>query len=76
MKEYADIIEAYHEVARSEAGQTVLADLQRQFGFVTRPMFTGDVNEMLHRDGQRAVVAHIGRMLESDPAVYRKGTVE
>lgn len=71
MTTHADIIDAYHEVARSEAGQIVLADLQRQFGFATHPMFRGDVNELVHRDGQRAVLAYIGRKLESDPAHYR-----
>ena len=76
MTTHADIVEAYQEVARSEAGQIMLADMQRRFGFSTGPMFTGDANLCIHRDGQRSVLAHIGRILESDPEAYRKGTTE
>ena len=66
-----EIVEAYQEVARSTAGQIMLADLEARFGYSTRPMFDGDPNWAIFRDGGRSVLAHIGRVIET-PADYEQ----
>ena len=63
-----EIVAAYHDVAASRAGQIMLADLEARFGWTTKTTFDQrDVSGLLlaHREGGRAVLAHMGRMIET-----------
>lgn len=67
----ADTILAYKSVFATQDGQIVLADLMRHFGYTNHSTFSegGDVNQTLVREGQRTVLIHIGRRINSDPAI-------
>lgn len=63
-----DIAQAYVDMAQSKSGQIVLADMERRFGYTRRTMLDGDDTTGLRlawREGGRAVLAHISRMIES-----------
>lgn len=66
--DHEKIVAAYHDLAASASGQLVLADLEARFGWTSRSMF--DPNDpngltLAWREGGRAVLAHIGRMIET-----------
>lgn len=63
----SEVHAAYAEFGASHYGRIVLGDLEARFGFSTRPMFDGDVNRTIHRDGSRAVLIHIARMMTTVP---------
>jgi hypothetical protein len=70
------IVAAYQAVAASEAGRIMLADLEVRFGFTTRSMFDrNDMSGLLlaNREGQRSVLAHIGRVIETPVGQATKG---
>jgi hypothetical protein len=67
------IAEAYRSVFCGEDGQIVLADLATRFGFQTRSTFVeGDVNRTVFNEGGRAVLIHMGRMIEADPEELKR----
>lgn len=58
-----EAVEAYAQVFATEAGKTVLRDLEMRFGFLTGSMYQGDVHAMCVNEGSRKVLVHIGNML-------------
>lgn len=72
----ADIIMAYRQVAASEAGQVVLQDLIRKFGYSRSSTFQAAGDQEPYRtfihEGQRSVMVHIGNMIDADPALVEQ----
>lgn len=60
----AERAQDYLALFQTETGRRVMEDLARRFGYFTEPMFRGDATECVHRDGSRAVVAYIDRMMD------------
>lgn len=65
----AEIISAYQTLFNSQAGQTVLDDLTRRFGYVDLSTMDDqyNVNRMVYNEGQRSVLVAIGQMLSLNP---------
>lgn len=66
----ADVVIAYRTVFGSQEGAIVLADLMRFFAWNMQSMWSEKLPpEHIHiREGGRAVLVHIGRRMETDPA--------
>jgi hypothetical protein len=65
-----DVISAYKDVFSTQAGQVVLSDLLRLFGFVDRSTFVSDDpygRIQAGQEGQRSVIIHIGKRIEGQP---------
>ena len=73
----ADICIAYKQVAATQEGQVVLADLTRKFGFTRFSTFVpGDPYHSQLNEGARTVVVHIGRMIAADPSDFEEPKTE
>jgi len=62
----AQIIRAYREVFKSEAGKLVLNDLCKSCHIYTSTM-DANANELAYKEGERSVVLRILRTIEIDP---------
>ena len=62
-----DLHHAYKEVLTSQAGQIVLADLIRHFGYTHRSTIGRDTHETYFNEGRRSVLLYIDRALNTDP---------
>lgn len=69
-----EIAEAYSLLAASEEGQIVIHDLARRFGYTRGGLFQQNECDggrgLAFREGQREVIAYIGKMIDVDPAEY------
>lgn len=65
----ADLIAAYRETFSTSAGQIVIKDLMRKFGFTLRPTRKpGETNDDMNmNEGSRRVLIYIGVSMEMDP---------
>lgn len=68
-----DLHHAYRDFLASPAGQIVLADLIRHFGYTTRSTVGRDTHETYCNEGRRSVLLYIDRVMSTDP---REHTVE
>lgn len=64
----AEISVAYKQVFATQEGQIVLQDLLRRFGYNRHSLFDKDAMLMASREGARAVLIHMGNMIDADPA--------
>lgn len=64
-KKQAAVIQAYKNIFGTHDGETVLKDLMFHHG-VLRDNFTGDVNLLLIREGERRVILRILEQLNID----------
>lgn len=72
-----DVCQAYKEVFSTSAGQIVLADMLRRFGFTRSSTFVpGDSARTAFNEGGRTVLIHVGRMIDADPADFEEPTAE
>lgn len=67
----ADVAEAWQEIMRTEEGRVVLSDLQARFGFTSESTFDPNPATMAFKEGQRAAMIYIGKMLSTDPQALR-----
>ena len=68
-----DVARAYQEFGGSEAGQIVLADLVRRFGYTrSSTLVEGKPDVTARNEGQRTVLQWIGYMQDVDPAEYER----
>jgi hypothetical protein len=58
--------EAYKAVSRTPEGELVLQDLVKRFGWTRQSTIDVDPLKMAWKEGTRAVVVHIGRMIDAD----------
>jgi len=67
----AQLAAAYQAVAKSEEGQIVIAHLQHCFGYTVNSTYTPGKDQSaldtVYAEGQRSVLVHIGRWLNTDP---------
>lgn len=68
----ASVAEAWQEIAQTEEGRLILADLAAKFGFQTKSTFDTNAATMAFHEGQRAVMVHIGKLLSLDPQELRE----
>lgn len=62
-----DLHHAYREVFGTQAGQIVMADLVRCFGFTERTLIGPDPHTTYANEGRRSVLLHVQRRLTEDP---------
>lgn len=70
-----EVAAAYQLAFTTQEGQIVLHDLLRRFGFARQSMFQRGVTrpeDLAFSEGGRAVLAHVGVMLDVDPDAYEK----
>jgi len=67
-----DVCLAYKTVFGTQEGQIVLTDMVRRFGYTRNTTLDSDPNLMVHREGQRSVMVHIGRELDRDPMEFEE----
>lgn len=71
-KQYSSLVEAYKSVFSSPAGELVLVDLMKNHGF-NSSTFSGDVNKMLIKEGERNAILRILSILKMDMnAIYER----
>lgn len=59
-----DVAVAYKQVFATQEGQIVMADLLRYFGYTRNSTFDPNPGAMAYKEGQRAVLIHVGRQLD------------
>lgn len=64
-KKYTEVVHAYHNLFRSVDGDLVLTDLMKTHGILSN-IYSGDINKMLIREGERNVVLRILHLLKVD----------
>lgn len=62
-----DLHRAYRDVLTSEAGQIVLADLIRHFGYTTRSTVGSTPEATYFNEGRRSVLIYVDRVANTDP---------
>lgn len=62
-----DVMRAYKAVAETEDGRTMIQDLVKRFGWSRQSMLSSDPLQLAWREGGRAVMVHIGRMIDGNP---------
>lgn len=65
-----DRVKAYHDVFNSPQGHKVLEDLMAQFN-IMNSSYKSDVNDMIYREGSRAVILFIFVQLDIDHSKLR-----
>ncbi len=62
---YAELMSAYQNIFKSPQGENVLKDLMSTHGILSN-IYSGDVNQMLIREGERNVILRILSILKID----------
>lgn len=71
-KKYLETVEAYKQVFQSPAGEAVLLDLMKVHNILSNT-YSGNVNDMLIKEGERNVVLRIIHLLKLDvKAIYER----
>lgn len=62
---YAELMSAYQNIFKSPEGELVLKDLMSTHGILSN-IYSGDVNQMLIREGERNTILRILSILKID----------
>lgn len=65
-KNIVELSSAYKQVAASPEGSIVIADLVKRFGYSRQTTLDADPLRMAWKEGGRAVLVHVGRMVDMD----------
>lgn len=65
VESYAELMSAYQNIFKSPEGELVLKDLMSTHGILSN-IYSGDVNQMLIREGERNTILRILSILKID----------
>jgi len=72
LEQRQQLIDAAKEVLGGEAGEIVLEQLKRNYGFYS-PNFAVDPYETAYREGQRSVVLYLMKIISDEPIKQIEG---